>query len=158
MNKILTILFLFLSTTVFSQKDLYYNHWDTTWTLQYHHMLSIREKIETLKQEKVILEKEINLLESAGATKDLVIKKLQVRDSLATIELEHYATMDSLLREKLDRYNTITNNYDMLLFSTQEQLNAEAKKARREKLWKNIYRYSYPALGIIIGGILISKS
>ncbi len=120
-------------------------------------MLSIREKIETLKQEKVILEKEINLLESAGATKDLVIKKLQVRDSLATIELEHYATMDSLLREKLDRYNTITNNYDMLLFSTQEQLNAEAKKARREKLWKNIYRYSYPALGIVVIGFILAK-
>lgn len=159
MNKLLIILFLFISTSLFSQRerDIFYNSWDTTWTLQYHHMLSIRENIETLKNEKIKLEKEVVILEAAGGMKDLIIKKLQVRDSLSVIELNHYATMDSILREKLDRFNTITNNYNALLISTQEQLNAEAKKARREKLWKGIYKYGYPvAIGIV--GFIILRS
>ena len=157
MNKLITILLLFISTTTFSQKDITYHQWDTTWTLQYHHMLSIREKIENLKNEKIQLEKEIVILENSGAVKDLIIKKLQVRDSLNTIEINHYATMDSILREKLDRYDEITNNYDALLFSTQEQLNAEAKKAGREKIWKNVYKYSYPAAIAIVGFIILKS-
>lgn len=121
-------------------------------------MLAIRNKIETLKVEKSDLEEEVRLLEASGAEKDLVIKKLQLRDSISQLEIKEYNTMDSILKEKIKRYDQITTNYNLLLLSTQEQLNAEVKKARREKFYKNLFKFGYPALGIIVGGILILKS
>lgn len=153
----LTILLLFLSTTVFSQKveNIHYNKVDTTWTFQYHPLLLVRAEIEILEARKEQLKKEITKLEEIGSAKDVVIKKLQLRDSLSYIELQHYETMDSLLREKLDRYNTITNNYNALLLSTQDQLNAEAKKARRERIWKNVYKYGYPVAIAVVGFLII---
>lgn len=156
--KYILILFLFVSTNLFSQNsgEIYYNKLDTTWTFEYYHMLAIREKIEILKYKQNYLEKEIHLLNESGAAKDLVIRKLQVRDSLSQLEITHYQTMDSILREKLDRYDQITDNYNVLLLSTQEQLKAEEKKAKRERLWKKAYKYGYPvAIGIV--GFLILK-
>ncbi len=159
MNKLITILLLFLSTTVFSQteKDIIYNKEDTTWTLQYNHMLSIRENIENLKNEKDKLKEEIHLLDSIQRESSMVIKKLQLRDTLCTVEIQHYQTMDSIMREKINRYEVITTNYNMLLLSTQDQLDLEAKKAKREKLLKNIYKYGYPALAAIGTLIVILK-
>lgn len=157
--KYILILFLFVSTNLFSQNsgEIYYNKLDTTWTFEYYHMLAIREKIEILKYKQNYLKKEIHLLNESGAAKNLVIRKLQVRDSLSQLEITHYQTMDSILREKLDRYDQITDNYNVLLLSTQEQLKAEEKKARREKIWKNIYKYSYVVGSGIIAAIIIFK-
>lgn len=120
-------------------------------------MLSIREEIENLKNEKDKLKEEIQLLDSIQRESSMVIKKLQLRDTLCTVEIQHYQTMDSIMREKINRYEVITTNYNMLLLSTQDQLDLEAKKAKREKLLKNIYKYGYPALAAIGTLIVILK-
>lgn len=133
-----------------------YNSLDTTWTLQYQEVLTIRKKIETAKQERKLLEAEIEVLTKMNNTKDLIIKKQQVRDSLYQMELDKYKEMDDIMREKVFLSNDIINNYKILLFSTEDQLIASEKKRKKAELWARIYKYGYPAAAII-AGILILK-
>lgn len=130
---------------------------DTTWVLNYIQLNKLRVEIETSKQQRQILTKELELMYEKSGEQSKIVKKLQVRDSLYTLELEKAAEIETIFREKLGLYNTIVGNYKILLFGTEEQLKAAEKKRRREKLWKNIYRYSYPAVGAVVIGILIFK-
>jgi hypothetical protein len=34
---------------------------------------------------------------------------------------------------------------------------AESKKARKQEIWKNVYKYSYPIIGLVLAGIIITK-
>jgi len=126
-----------------------YNSADTTWTLQYQEVLTIRKKIETAKQERKLLEAEIEVLIKLNNTKDLIIKKQQVRDSLYSMELDKYKEMDDIMREKVFLSNDIINNYKILLLSTEENLRATEKKRKSAEIWKQIYKYSIPAAGIL---------
>lgn len=153
MKQLLFILFFILPFTVNSQ---IYNSKDTTWTVTYNQVLKIRESIESCKNNREVLEREIDLLELSGQTKDLAIKKLQVRDSLYTMELGKYKEMDDIMREKVFLSNDIINNYKILLFSAEDQIRAENKKRKKAELWKNIYKYGYP-IAAAIAGVLILK-
>jgi len=126
-----------------------YNSADTTWTLQYQEVLTIRKKIETAKQERKLLEAEIEVLTKMNNTKDLIIKKQQVRDSLYNMELDKYKEMDDIMREKVFLSNDIINNYKILLLSTEDQLRATEKKRKNAELWAKIYKYGIPAAGIL---------
>ena len=134
-----------------------YNSSDTTWTLKYEEVLTIRKKIETAKQERKLLEAEIEVLTKMNNTKDLVIKKQQVRDSLYQMELDKYKEMDDIMREKVFLSNDIINNYKILLISSEDTLRVTEKKRKKAEFWNTIYRYSYLVGGGVVAGILILK-
>ncbi len=143
------ILIIYLITIVTLTNAQIYNSIDTTWTLQYQEVLTIRKKIETAKQERKLLEAEIEVLTKMNSTKDLIIKKQQVRDSLYQMELDKYKEMDDIMREKVFLSNDIINNYKILLWSTEDQLRVAEKKRKNAELWAKIYKYGIPAAGIL---------
>ena len=157
MRKVLILFILFLSTLSFSQ--VIYNPVDTTYTFTYAHLQYIKNNIENLKSARVKLEKEIRVLENLTNVQALKIQKLETRDSLYSREIEQYKEMDSILREISVRANTIMDNYKMLLLTTENQLSIETKKAKKERMWKQIYKYGYPTLIVagIVTGVLIAK-
>ena len=152
MKQLLLIILFFLPFTINSQ---IYNSTDTTWTVTYNQVLKIRQSIESCKNNREVLEKEIDLLELSGQTKDLAIKKLQVRDSLYAMEISKYKEMDDIMREKVFLSNDIINNYKILLFSAEDQIRAENKKRKKAELWKNIYKYSIPLVAAITSYVIL---
>jgi hypothetical protein len=134
-----------------------YSAADTTWTFNYKQMSKIHKEIEVCKNTRYLLQDEIELLIKQDMAKGLIIEKLILRDSLYQKELEKAAQIEALYREKVIIANEIMNNYKILLLTSEEQIAIEAKKAKKERLWKNIYRYSYMAAGGIVAGILIFK-
>ena len=152
MKQLLRIILFFLPFTINSQ---IYNSTDTTWTVTYNQVLKIRQSIESCKNNREVLEKEIDLLELSGQTKDLAIKKLQVRDSLYAMEISKYKEMDDIMREKVFLSNDIINNYKILLFSAEDQIRAENKKRKKAELWKNIYKYSIPLVAAITSYVIL---
>ncbi len=149
------LIFLFLTFNISAQ--VIYNPIDTTYTFTYAHLQSIKNNIESCKAQRGALEREIIILEDIRATQDQKIKKLVIRDSLYQKELGLYKEMDYIMRDKLYRANDIMNNYKILLVGTEDQLRIESKKARKERMWKQIYKWSYPAAALIVTGIIITK-
>lgn len=148
MKQLLILLLLFiLPFDVTSQITL--NSQDSSFNISYLEAVRIKDKVENLKAQ-------VNILIQIGGSQDLIIKKLRLRDSLHYLEIEQYEKMDSIMREKNHLSNSIINNYKVLLISTEERLRLEEKEARKQRLWKNIYRIGYPVL-IVVGGILILK-
>ncbi len=152
MKQLLLIILFFLPFTINSQ---IYNSTDTTWTVTYNQVLKIRESIESCKNNREVLEKEIDLLEFSGQTKDLAIKKLQVRDSLYAMEISKYKEMDDIMREKVFLSNDIINNYKVLLLTAEDQILAENKKRKKAELWNKVYKVGYAAAAILAGYIIL---
>lgn len=152
MKQLLLIILFFLPFTINSQ---IYNSTDTTWTVTYNQVLKIRESIESCKNNREVLEKEIDLLELSGHTKDLAIKKLQVRDSLYAMEISKYKEMDDIMREKVFLSNDIINNYKVLLLTAEDQILAENKKRKKAELWNKVYKVGYAAAAILAGYIIL---
>ncbi len=152
MKQLLLIILFFLPFTINSQ---IYNSTDTTWTVTYNQVLKIRQSIESCKNNREVLEKEIDLLELSGQTKDLAIKKLQVRDSLYAMEISQYKEMDDIMREKVFLSNVIINNYKVLLLTAEDQILAENKKRKKAELWNKVYKVGYAAVAILAGYIIL---
>ena len=153
----LIYIFLILLITTAAYNQVSYNPVDTTYTFNYNQLQLIKNKIEGCKAERSSLEREITLLEDLNSTKDIKIKKLEVRDSLYQKELDLYKEMDKVMSEKAYKANDIINNQKLLILTAEDQLKAETKKARKQELWKNVYKYSYPIIGIIVAGIIVTK-
>lgn len=147
------LIFILFSFNISAQ--VVYNPVDTTFTFSYAHLQSIKNNIEDLKMQRGYLEREILFLEGIKDTQNLKIKKLEVRDSLYKQEIQLYKDMDFVMREKMDRANDIMSNYRIMLITAEDQLKIETKKARREKMWKNVYRYGYPAAALVLGIIIL---
>ena len=152
MKQLLLIILFFLPFTINSQ---IYNSTDTTWTVTYNQVLKIRQSIESCKNNREVLEKEIDLLELSGQTKDLAIKKLQVRDSLYAMEISKYKEMDDIMREKVLLSNDIINNYKVLLFTAEDQIRAENKKRKKAELWNKVYKVGYAAAALLAGYVIL---
>ena len=152
MKQLLLILLFILPFTINSQ---IYNSTDTTWTVTYNQVLKIRQSIESCKNNREVLEKEIDLLELSGQTKDLAIRKLQVRDSLYAMEISKYKEMDDIMREKVFLSNDIINNYKVLLLTAEDQILAENKKRKKAELWNKVYKVGYAAAAILAGYIIL---
>ena len=152
MKQLLFILLFFLPFTINSQ---IYNSTDTTWTVTYNQVLKIRQSIESCKNNREVLEKEIDLLELSGQTKDKKKKKLQVRDSLYAMEIGKYKEMDDIMREKVFLSNDIINNYKVLLLTAEDQILAENKKRKKAELWNKVYKVGYAAAAILAGYIIL---
>lgn len=146
---------IFLLLTFNLSAQVIYNPIDTTFTFTYAHLQSIKNSIESCKVQRSALEREIVILEDIKTAQDQKIKKLVVRDSLYQKELELYKEMDKVMMEKAYRANEIIKNQGYIIISTEDQLKIETKKAKREKLWKNLYKWGYPATAIIVGIIIL---
>ena len=152
MKQLLILLFFLLPFTINSQ---IYNSTDTTWTVTYNEVLKIRQIIESCENNREVLGKEIDLLELSGQTKDIAIKKLQVRDSLYAMEIGKYKEMDDIMREKVFLSNDIINNYKVLLLTAEDQIKAENKKRKKAELWNKVYKVGYAAAAILAGYIIL---
>lgn len=142
MKILILLLFpLFLSGQVYNQ--------DTTWTLNYAHITKLRTEIETSKAVRQKLNDELALLYEKSERQDIIIKNVKLRDSLATVELQKADEIESVLREKLVLSNDIISKYRVLLFSTEDQLRIADKKRKNAELWKGIYKYGFPAVGLL---------
>lgn len=148
------VFLIFFPIFVFSQR---YNPIDTTYIFTYKELLKLQNKIEINKQLQEHLEKEIDLLEILNENYNLKLSKLEIKDSLYREELLIYREMDYLLRDKINKSNDIINNYRYLLLSTEEKVRFEQKNVKNEVMWKNVYKYGYPAIALIIT-IIILKS
>jgi len=155
MRLIYIFLLLLITTVVYNQVN--YNPVDTTYTFNYSQLQLIKNKIEGCKAERSLLDREITLLEDLNSTKDIKIKKLEVRDSLYQRELDLYKEMDIVMAEKAYKANDIINNQKLLILTAEDQLKAESKKARKQERLKNLYRFGYPLLAVIVTGIIITK-
>lgn len=142
MKTLILLLFpLFLSGQIYNQ--------DTTWTLNYAHITKLRTEIETSKAIRQKLNDELALLYEKSERQDIIIRNVKLRDSLATVELQKADEIEAVLREKLALSNDIISKYRVLLFSTEDQLRIADKKRRNAELWKTIYKYGFPAAGLL---------
>jgi hypothetical protein len=118
--------------------------------ISFHAAEKIKHKIENQK-------KQIDILIRIGGNQDLIIKKLQFRDSLHSLEIREYQKMDSILREKVNNFDRITSNYRATLLSTEERLQITEANRKEEKYWKDVYKYGYPILGIVAAVVLLTR-
>ena len=120
---------------------------DSAFMVSFKTAEKIKHKIENQK-------KQIDILIRIGGNQDLIIKKLQYRDSLHSLEIREYQKMDSILREKVNNFDRITSNYRATLLSTEERLQITESERKEEKYWKDVYKYGYPILGIVAAVVL----
>lgn len=153
MQKIFTGVLLALSFYATAQKLPTYSKKDSTFTFSFSQSIQLAKSLE----KTIELEKQVEVLEKIGGQQDIAIKKLQLRDSLCQIELNLSYDLEKDLRKQLLLNAESLGNYKALVFSAEEQLKAEKKRARTEEIWKNIYKYGYPILAGITTYLILTK-
>ncbi len=148
------ILLLFL-LPLFANSQVVHDTLKNEFTFKYKDLLLIQKEIEICKFAREATEQQYDKLEEIKKTQEAAIQDLELKDSLYKQEIVLYEDMNNLFRDKLNLSNDITNNYKILLFNTEDLLNKEAKKAKKERLWKNIYKGSYVVGAVIVGIILL---
>lgn len=146
----LLILILFTTLSFSAQSQMTYVEKDSAFMVSFRTAEKIKHRIENQK-------KQIDILIRIGGNQDLIIKKLQFRDSLHSLEIREYQKMDSILREKVNNFDRITSNYRATLLSTEERLQITESQRKEEKYWKDVYKYGYPILGIVAAVVLLTR-
>ena len=141
---------LFITLSFSAQAQMSYVEKDSAFMVSFKTAEKIKHKIENQK-------KQIDILIRIGGNQDLIIKKLQYRDSLHSLEIREYQKMDSILREKIGNFDRITSNYRTTLLSTEERLQITESQRKEEKYWKDVYKYGYPILGIVAAVVLLTR-
>lgn len=141
---------LFITLSFSAQAQMTYVEKDSAFMVSFKTAEKIKHKIENQK-------KQIDILIRIGGNQDLIIKKLQFRDSLHSLEIREYQKMDSILREKVNNFDRITSNYRATLLSTEERLQITESQRKEEKYWKDVYKYGYPILGIVAAVVLLTR-
>ena len=141
---------LFITLFFSAQAQMSYVDKDSAFMVSFKTAEKIKHKIENQK-------KQIDILIRIGGNQDLIIKKLQYRDSLHSLEIREYQKMDSILREKVNNFDRITSNYRATLLSTEERLQITESERKEEKYWKDVYKYGYPILGIVAAVVLLTR-
>ena len=141
---------LFITLSFSAQAQMTYVEKDSAFMVSFKTAEKIKHKIENQK-------KQIDILIRIGGNQDLIIKKLQYRDSLHSLEIREYQKMDSILREKIGNFDRITSNYRATLLSTEERLQITESERKEEKYWKDVYKYGYPILGIVAAVVLLTR-
>lgn len=141
---------LFITLSFSAQSQMAYVEKDSAFMVSFRTAEKIKHKIENQK-------KQIDILIRIGGNQDLIIKKLQFRDSLHSLEIREYQKMDSILREKIGNFDRITSNYRATLLSTEERLQITEANRKEEKYWKDVYKYGYPILGIVAAVVLLTR-
>ena len=141
---------LFITLSFSAQAQMSYIEKDSAFMVSFRTAEKIKHKIENQK-------KQIDILIRIGGNQDLIIKKLQFRDSLHSLEIREYQKMDSILREKIGNFDRITSNYRATLLSTEERLQITEANRKEEKYWKDVYKYGYPILGVVAAVVLLTR-
>lgn len=141
---------LFITLSFSAKSQMTYVEKDSAFMVSFKTAEKIKHKIENQK-------KQIDILIRIGGNQDLIIKKLQFRDSLHTLEIREYQKMDSILREKVNNFDRITSNYRATLLSTEERLQITESQRKEEKYWKDVYKYGYPILAAVVGIVILTK-
>ena len=148
--RVLLFIFLFSFLSFTANSQMTYVEKDSAFMVSFKTAEKIKHKIENQK-------KQIDILIRIGGNQDLIIKKLQYRDSLHSLEIREYQKMDSILREKVNNFDRITSNYRATLLSTEERLQITESERKEEKYWKDVYKYGYPILGIVAAVVLLTR-
>lgn len=148
--RVLLFIFLFGALSFTANSQMTYVEKDSAFMVSFRTAEKIKHKIENQK-------KQIDILIRIGGNQDLIIKKLQFRDSLHSLEIREYQKMDSILREKINNFDRITSNYRATLLSTEERLQITESQRKEEKYWKDVYKYGYPILGIVAAVVLLTR-
>lgn len=145
------IFFFFILCNGYSQ-ILYpiYNPQDSTFTFSFIQSLEIAKT----KKERSLLEKEVKLLNDLGGQHERVIKKMIYKDSLSQVEIKHYESMNNILRTRVENSEIIVTNYQRSLDELKEEYDKTKAQLRREKFWKNMYKFGTPAVGALLFFIL----
>jgi hypothetical protein len=128
--------------------NIQYNPIDTTFTFSRTYTQSIKNEIEYLTKDR-------NLLDSLYTENKQIIRKLTIRDSLYSKEIEWYKQLDKNLREVDVRQNEIIRNQALIIISAESRLKTETKKAKNAEIWKDVYKYGWPLIGIIATFIIV---
>lgn len=154
MNKIIlpiiVFYFLFCIQSVCQVTYPVYNPSDSTFTFTFYQSLEIAKT----KKEKRLLEKEVKILNDLGGQNEKVIQKLMYKDSLSRLELDHYEKMNQNLIHKIENKSLIIDTYQKNLDEVKLELQDTKTKLRREKFWKNMYKFGTPAIATLIFFIL----
>lgn len=126
------LLLFILPFTVNSQKDVEILN-DSFFIVSYSKVNSIKERTENLK-------KQIEILSQYAIVCDTATKKAINKEMWYNQEVEKWAKMDSIMREKVILSNDIINNYKTIITVTESQLKSVEKQKRRQEFWKNVYK------------------
>lgn len=155
MRYILSILLVFFFLEADANHDSipkYMRFGDSLYTFNFRTALDLAKA----KEENVLYKIKIPNLEHKIIVQDSILRKLQYRDSLFNVELNHCDNIIKLYRAESLELNKVISNQNLLLLSTDDRLDKAEKKLKRQVVWKNIYKYGYP-VAIIAAGILILK-
>lgn len=146
------VIFFFLMVLPLKSQILYpiYNPSDSTFTFSFSQSVDIAKT----KKEKVLLEKEVKILNDLGGQHERVIKKMIYKDSLSQLEITHYETMNQILKTRVGNSEIIINNYQKSLDDLKVEWEKTKSELRREKFWKNMYKFGTPAVGALLFFIL----
>lgn len=131
--KYIYILLLLLPLSIYSQSDVEILN-DSTFVLSFDKVNSIKERTENLKAQIKVLSEYVIVCDTA--TKKAINKEMWYNQ-----EVEKWAKMDSIMREKITLSNGIMNNYKSIIILTEEQLKSSEKDKKKQERWKNIYKF-----------------
>lgn len=149
-NFVLIFFFIILSNGYSQILYPVYNPQDSTFTFSFIQSLEIAKT----KKERSLLEKEVKLLNDLGGQHERVIKKMIYKDSLSQVEIKHYESMNNILRTRVENSEIIVTNYQRSLDELKEEYDKTKFQLRREKFWKNMYKFGTPAIGALLFFIL----
>ena len=134
------LLLFILPFTINSQKDVEILN-DSFFIVSYSKVNSIKERTENLK-------KQIEILSQYAIVCDTATKKAISKEIWYNQEVEKWARMDSIMREKLILSNDVIHNYKTIVILTEEQLKKSEKSRKKEEFWKNVYKI--PAMAGVV--------
>lgn len=153
MRKVLIFIFLFISLNLGAQ--FIYNPQDTTFTVGVTELNKIYIEIQSNRNKIEALDKELRLTDEILFYQTEKIQKLELKDSLANRELELYKDLEVELFKKIERFEEITRNYNLLILTKDTELGQAKKALRREKFWKEVYKWGLPVLGGITAYLIL---
>lgn len=122
---------------------------DSTYIFTYNEASMLRNYIERGKEIEQNLQGEIKLLRDIDLSNRIMLTTMRTKDSLYSIEVDKWKQMDIILREKLVGSNEIMNSYRTLLFNSNDLLRSEIANRKKAEVWKDVYKYGIPAVGIL---------
>jgi hypothetical protein len=151
MRYLCTIVFIFSCIFLSGQSLPTYSQKDSTFTFSFQQSLKVAKRLEFSDK----LQREVDILKESLGHQSLAMQKLELRDTLMQMELKKSYEIEKVLNDRLRVSDEIIGNYKALVFSAEEQLKSEQKKTKDQEIWKNVYKYGYPALiGVVTFFIL----
>lgn len=155
MRLIIIFISILLVNTCYSQ--IKYNRLDSTYLFTYTQLNSVYTPLNTLKLKTENLESQIGLYFDIVYEQTAKINKLEKRDSAFSKELEITNDMNEILKSKVNDLIEINQAKDQIIMIKENDFKILTKETKKQKFWKNFYKYGYPVIGAAIGVLIITK-